>query len=84
MESNLFTLPMSEIKGREKRIFYEAISDMPDGVEIKISPFAQRLRAMGSTLSESSVERYARWSREWFGISFLSQGKGVYLIKKGV
>ncbi len=81
---DLFTLSKPEIKGREKRIFYEAISTMPDGVLIKISPFAQRLRAMGSTLSESSIERYARWSREWFGIEFIAQGKGVYLIKKGV
>lgn len=79
---SLFTRETPEIKGREKQIFYDVVSELPNGVEIKISPFAQRLRAMGSTLSESSVERYARWSWEWFGIRFESQGKGVYRVCK--
>ena len=79
MNTDLFT---PEIKGREKRIFYYFVKDMPDNCTVKISPFTEQLRLAGSTLSESSVERYARWSREWFGIEFHALGKGVYRVQR--
>jgi hypothetical protein len=80
--SDLFTLETPEIKGRNKIVFYEAIQSLPDKAIVEITPFTQRLRDMGATLSESSTERYARWSREWFGIEFESLGKGKYLIRR--
>ena len=82
--ADLFTLD-PEIKGRNKAIFYNTVKDLPDGAIIKISPFTQRLRVMGATLSEGSTERYLRFARnKWnMGIDFISQGKGVYRVKKG-
>jgi len=81
---DLFTLETPEIKGRNKTVFYEAIQSLPDKTEISISPFTEMLRAMGATSSESTIERYIRWTKDWFpGIEFKSMGKGTYcLIKK--
>jgi len=83
MEQNLFTL--GEIKGLNKSIFYDTIKDLPSGTIIKITPFTQRLRARGATLSEESTSRYLRFARnKWnMGIDFQAQGKGVYKLQRG-
>ena len=82
--ADLFSLDPA-IKGANKAIFFNAVSDMPDGEIIRISPFTAKLRAMGATLSEESTSRYLRFARnKWnMGIDFISQGKGVYKLQKG-
>jgi hypothetical protein len=82
--SDLFTLETPEIKGRNKVIFYNTVNDMPDNVIVAITPFTQRLRALGATLSEGSTERYMRFCRnKWnWKVNFIAQGKGKYLLKK--
>jgi hypothetical protein len=83
MEQDLFTLN-PEIKGRNKAIFYDTVKDLPNGSIIKISPFTQRLRALGATLSEESTSRYLRFARnKWnMGIQFIAEGKGCYRIER--
>lgn len=83
MEQNLFTLD-PEIKGRNKRIFADAIQSMPDGAIVRISPFTARLRAMGATLSEESTSRYLRFARnKWnLGITVIAEGKGCYRVER--
>jgi len=81
---DLFTLETGAIKGRNKVIFYDALSCIFDGTIVSISPFTARLRAMGATLSEESTSRYLRFLKDWgWGAVAISKGKGKYLIRKG-
>ena len=81
--SDLFTLEGGEIKGRNKVVFYEAIQSLPDKAEISISPFTQRLRAMGATLSEESTSRYLRFLKDWkWGAVAIALGKSKYQVRK--
>ena len=82
VEQNLFMLD-PELKGRNKRIFADTIKNMSDGTVIKISPFTAYLRKQGCTSSESTIERYIRWTKTWFAPSmFKSMGKGKYIFMK--
>jgi len=81
--TDIFTLN-PEPKGRNKKVFWEVVNELPDGSIIKISPFTQELRRRGATLSEESTSRYMRFTRnKWnFGVDFVALGKGVYMLKK--
>jgi hypothetical protein len=81
--SDLFTMETPEIRGRNKVVFYEAIQLLPDKAEISISPFTQRLRAMGATLSEESTSRYLRFLKDWkWGAVAIALGKSKYQVRK--
>ena len=79
MQQNLF-----ELKGRNKRIFWEVVNELPNGVILKITPFTQELRRRGATLSEESCSRYMRFARlKWgWGVNFKALGKGRYRVEK--
>ena len=83
MEQDLFNLETPEIKGRNKVIFYDTVKSLPDGAEIKISPFTQYLRRKGATLSEESTSRYLRFLKDWnWGVVAINKGKSKYEIRK--
>jgi len=81
--SDLFTMETPEIKGRNKIVFYEAIQSLPDKAIVEITPFTQRLRAMGATLSEESTSRYLRFLKDWkWGAVAIALGKSKYQVRK--
>ncbi|HOL22653.1 MAG TPA: hypothetical protein PLQ41_07365 [bacterium] len=81
--TDLFTLN-PEIRGVNKKVFWEVVNELPDGAIIRITPFTQELRRRGATISEESTSRYMRYARlQWgWGVDFVAQGKGVYIIKR--
>ncbi len=83
MERDLFTLN-PELRGLNKRVFWEVVNELPDGSIIKITPFTQKLRERGATLSEETCSRYMRFARlQWaWGVDFVSIGKGCYKVEK--
>ena len=82
MERDLFTLNPKP-RGLNKRVFWEVINELPDGTIIKITPFTAYLRQQGCTSSESTIERYIRWTKTWFAPTmFKSLGKGRYILVK--
>jgi len=81
--SDIFTLN-PEPKGRNKRVFWGLVNELPDGAIIRITPFTQELRRRGATISEESTSRYMRYARlQWgWGVDFEAQGKGVYILRR--
>jgi hypothetical protein len=86
MERDLFSLDPS-LKGRNKRIFWEVVNELPDGATIAITPFTHELRRRGCGLSEESCSRYMRFARlQWnWEVDFQALGKGRYrVVKNGI